>query len=325
MKTLINFILLNIFWIALLNHSAVNAQQMKAVNKHPAILVTGASSGIGRNIAEKLAANGYHVFAGARKAKDLAALNQLENITAVRLDVTLNDDIENAVYQVEQSDFKLFGIVNNAGVALFEPLIEVSEKDLEFQMNVNVYGPYRVTKAFAPLLIKNRGRVINISSVAGITTGSMFGPYSMSKFALEAYSESLASELNQFGVAVSLVEPGNYNSKVMDNLQKREAKLQQKAEGSLFKAHYQRMTKFMQADRSRYKQPDEVSEAVIKILSSSKPDLRYMVVPSKKEAIYPIKRSIAKLVELNHHQAYRFKREQLIEWLDEALTKKTTK
>ncbi|MGX5172666.1 SDR family oxidoreductase [Aliikangiella sp. IMCC44653] len=292
-----------------------------AATKDKAILVTGASSGIGRNITETLASQGYLVFAGARKDQDIVALNQIKNVTALKLDVTSQNDIDSAVAIVEQSGYGLYGLVNNAGVALFEPLIEVAEKDLAFQMDVNLYGPYRMTKAFAPLLIKTQGKVINISSVAGIATGSMFGPYSMSKFGLEAYSEALAPEMAKFNVSVSLIEPGNYNSKVMSNLKKRHAKIEQKAKGSLFKAEYKKISKFIQPDRSHHKAPDEVSSAVLLVLESEKPLLRYMVVPNKREAVYPIKKTIAKLVELNHSQAYRFEREQLIQWLDAELSK----
>ena len=95
---------------------------------------------------------------------------------------------------------------------LLAPLVEVSEEDLAFQMNVNVYGPYRVTKAFAPLIIESQGRIVNISSISGVLAGGLtgYGFYFMSKHAIEAYCDSLAREMERFGVKVSAIEPGNY-------------------------------------------------------------------------------------------------------------------
>ncbi len=318
-----------LFFILLMTAATENALASKqfpsSAQKNKAVLITGASSGIGRNMTETLASQGYLVYAGARKDKDMQSLNQIPNVIAVRLDVTVQSDIDKAVEMIEEAGLGLFGLVNNAGVALFEPLIEIEEKDLAFQMDVNVFGPYRVTKAFAPLIMESRGRIINIGSVAGLATGAMFGPYSMSKFSIEAFSEALASEMRKFEVGVSVIEPGNYNSKVMSNLEKRQAQIDEKSKHSLYQAEYQRMAKFTQPDRSRYKDPDDVSNAVTAILESAKPNLRYMVVPSEQEATYPIKKTISKLVELNYSQAFRFSRKQIIQWLDQELTSQTIK
>ena len=116
-----------------------------------AVLVTGASSGIGRTTAEYLAAHGFFVYAGARKQADLDALNELENVQAIRLDVNIQEEIDAAVETVRAEGRGLYAVINNAGVVILAPLVEVSEEDLAFQMNVNVFGPYRVTKAFAPI------------------------------------------------------------------------------------------------------------------------------------------------------------------------------
>ncbi|MDX2057145.1 MAG: SDR family NAD(P)-dependent oxidoreductase, partial [Gemmatimonadales bacterium] len=125
-----------------------------------AVLVTGASTGIGRKITELLAARGYFVYAGARKPEDLAALSRIPNVQGIRLDVTVPAEIAAAVETVEKAGRGLHGLVNNAGVAVIEPLIEIDEQDLAFQMDVNVMGPYRVTKAFSRLLIASKGRIV---------------------------------------------------------------------------------------------------------------------------------------------------------------------
>ena len=182
------------------------------------MLVTGASSGIGRKITERLAANGFFVYAGARAPKDLDDLNAIPNVQALRLDVTVPTDIAAAVTTVKNAGRGLYGVVNNAGVVVVAPLIEAEEKDLDFIFNVNIYGPYRITKAFAPLLLESKGRVVNISSLNGIVASPMIGAYSMSKHAIEAYGDGLAAELARFGVRVSLIEPGNYGTEIGRNL-----------------------------------------------------------------------------------------------------------
>ena len=141
-----------------------------------AVLVTGASSGIGLKITETLAAQGWFVYAGARKPEDMASLNTIRNVQAVRLDVTVTADIAAAVETVRAGGRGLYGVVNNAGIAVLAPLINVEENELQSIFDVNVFGPYRITKAFAPMLIESKGRVVTISSISGILSGPFFGP-----------------------------------------------------------------------------------------------------------------------------------------------------
>ena len=132
-----------------------------------AVLVTGASTGIGRDIAETLARDGYFVYAGARKQKDLDALNAIENIQAVRLDVTIQSEIDAAVETVRKGGKGLHGLINNAGIFVGGPLIEISMDDFHWLMDVNVYGVVRVTKAFAPMIIESKGRISTVGSISG--------------------------------------------------------------------------------------------------------------------------------------------------------------
>ena len=128
-------------------------------NAQKAILVTGASSGIGRKIAETLAANGYFVYARARKQADLDALNEIPNIQSVRLDVTKQDEIDAAVETVRAGSKGLYGLVNNAGIVVLGPITEIDEDELTWILDVNLIGVYRITKAFAPLIIESKGRI----------------------------------------------------------------------------------------------------------------------------------------------------------------------
>ena len=152
-----------------------------AANEQQAVLVTGASSGIGRKITEVLASKGYFVYAGARKEQDLAELNAIENVQSIRLDVTVQEDIDNAVDTVTQAGRGLHGLVNNAGVGVVGSATQMTEADLHFTMDVNVFGPYRITRAFAPLIIESKGRITTIGSISGILSSRRLAAYSMSK------------------------------------------------------------------------------------------------------------------------------------------------
>ena len=186
-----------------------------------AVLVTGASSGIGLKVTEYLSDAGYFVYAGARKDKDLERLDKMPNVQSVRLDVTIQADIDAAVATITEAGRGLYGLVNNAGVAIIGPMMEVSDDDFHFQMNVNLYGPFRVTKAFAPLIVAAQGRITTIGSISGILSSASLGAYSMSKHAMEAFTDALAAEMAPQGVVVNIVEPGNYKSRIAESAYRR--------------------------------------------------------------------------------------------------------
>jgi len=282
-----------------------------------AVLVTGASTGIGRKITEVLAARDVYVYAGARKEADLKELDAIDNVQSIRLDVTIQEDIDAAVETITNEGRGLYGLVNNAGVAILAPLIEVEESELDFIFDVNIYGPYRITKAFSPLLIESKGRITTISSISGILSGTFFGPYSMSKHAMEAYSDSLAREMAKLDVKVSVVEPGNYSSAIGTTLKKRMDAQGVDLEDSLYQEEMQAIVDRV-GDRSQHKEPDQVAEAVYHALFNPSPKMRYMVVPNQKEAEWTIRKAIQELVELNQDHAFSYDRDALIQMLDEA-------
>jgi NAD(P)-dependent dehydrogenase (short-subunit alcohol dehydrogenase family) len=306
--------------IAAARAEAQDAESGAAANvgQGRAVLVTGASSGIGRKTAEVLAANGFFVYAGARKPQDLEALNAIEGIQAVRLDVNVQEEIDAAVETVRAGGRGLYGLINNAGVVVLAPLIEVTEEDLEFQMNVNVFGPYRVTKAFAPLLIESQGRVATTGSISGIVTWGLGGPYTMSKHAVEAYTDVLAVEMAELGVQVAVVEPGNFKSRITENMIERMREKGYSTEGSMAKERLDRVLA-APSDRGQYKEPDEVADAYLHFLTSDSPKRRYMVVPNEQEAEFTIRAHIRRLVQLNEDQPYAFTRDELMEMIDEAM------
>jgi len=282
-----------------------------------AVLVTGASTGIGRKITELLASKGVFVYAGARKDSDIKELNAIDNVMAVRLDVTIQDEIDAAVETITKQGRGLYGLVNNAGVAILAPLIEVDEDELDFIFDVNIYGPYRITKAFSPMIIASKGRITTISSISGILSGTLFGPYSMSKHAMEAYSDSLSREMARFDVKVSVVEPGNYESEIGKTFKKRVQTKGMDFEGSLYQEEMQGMMD--RVGTTEQKDPREVAEAVYHALFDEDPKVRYMVVPNLRQAEITIGKAMEEMVQLNQDQNYTFDRETLIKMLDEAL------
>ena len=283
-----------------------------------AIVVTGASSGIGRKITERLAANGFFVYAGARAQKDLDELNAIKNVQAVRLDVTSASDIAAAVALVGKAGRGLYGVVNNAGVVVVAPMIEVEEKDLDFIFNVNMYGPYRITKAFAPMLLESKGRVVNISSLNGIVASPMIGAYSMSKHAVEAYGDALAGELGRFGVRVSLIEPGNYGTEIGRNLLARMDTAVVK--GSRFETQMRSTINSMRQFENN-PPPDDVADAVLDALSSDNPKMRYLVVPAANQGAIAIRKLMDEIVQLNSDHKFSYSRDTLVKMLDDALAR----
>jgi NAD(P)-dependent dehydrogenase (short-subunit alcohol dehydrogenase family) len=266
-----------------------------------AVLVTGASSGIGRKITERLAGAGYFVYATARKDADLEALGMIRNVQAVRLDVTSPQDIAAAVEVITKAGRGLHGLVNNAGIGTGGPVLESKPEEFELAMNVNALGPVRMTRAFGPLIIAAKGRIVNISSVSGILAGKNTSAYAMSKHAVEAFTDSLATEMQDVGVQVSAVEPGNYNSQIVHNAAVRLG-----------------ITSRLN-DRPSDVEPDAVAAAVEHALFAANPKRRYLVVPNQPQAERTIKKQIAQLVELNEGQTYTYDRAALIKMLDEAL------
>lgn len=176
------------------------------------VLITGASSGIGRETALLLDSEGFRVFAGVRREVDVGALRRAgsERVHPLLLDVTDASAIEGAAAEVRErvGPGGLNGLVNNAGFTIAGPLEFVDLEALRRQFEVNVFGVAAVTRAFLPLLARPGGRVVNVSSGAGKIVTPLIGPYCASKFALEAMSDALRIEVRNQGLHVAVVEPG---------------------------------------------------------------------------------------------------------------------
>ena len=283
-----------------------------------AVLVTGASSGIGLKITEYLSDRGFYVYAGARKAADLERLDAMENVSSVKLDVTKQAEIDAAVDFVTAENRGLFGIINNAGVGTFSRMSEAPDEDILWIHDVNVMGPHRVNRAFVPMLKESGGRTAIIGSISGYLTGAQSGAYSMSKFAVEAYTESLAADLADSGVVVGIVDPGGYQSKIREKATMYQLTGSENLEQSVSEEQSARI-KAAKEDNDKLKEPDEVAEAVVHFLSSDSPRLRYMVVPDKGAADYTVRTTLGRVVQLNANQPYELSRDELVALLDELL------
>jgi NAD(P)-dependent dehydrogenase (short-subunit alcohol dehydrogenase family) len=299
-----------------LSSPVLSAADEAAVQK--AVLITGATSGIGRNIAERLAKAGYFVYAGARKEADIAELDRIENIMAVRLDVTKQGEIDAAVKLIEKQGRGLWGIVNNAGINIKAPMIEAEESDLHFLFDVNIYGVFRVTKAFAPLVIESKGRIVNISSISGVLSGFGFGMYSMSKHAIESYSDTLSRELEDLGVFVSAIEPGNYRSEIGISRCKRLLADADSKPYRYFEDWRQELLKDCQewldeGAPNNSPEPDAVAAAVQHALFSDEPRYNYLVVPEQRQAGWTILKAMEELLMLNGGHAHSYSQEELVD------------
>jgi short-subunit dehydrogenase len=190
----------------------------------PSILITGATSGIGRATALYLSGRGFHIIASGRREAELQALvseaaTAGNRIDTVRLDVTNADSIAAAVATVDQltNGRGLDVLVNNAGFGIVGPLAETSETELRGQFETNVFGVMAVTRAFLPAMMKRRqGRIVNVTSLGGRLTFPFMGAYNSTKYALESLSDALRFELRPFGIDVAIIEPGVINTKFAD-------------------------------------------------------------------------------------------------------------
>mgnify|MGYP001604028451 FL=1 len=291
----------------------VFAQDQKSV------LVTGASTGIGRHLAESLAEAGHHVYAGARKDKDLAELEAIENVTAVRLDVTKQDQVDAAVAMIKEKGTGLYALVNNAGVGGGGPVLETPVEDQSFVYAVNVEGVYRTTKAFGPLVVESKGRIVTTGSIAGtLSAFPGFSAYAGSKHWIEAFTDTLATEMEPVGVTVSVVEPGNYKSNIRRSSVSRRLEKVKASGGEVSDELKQAYDATAERELS-YKEPVEVTEAFMHALFDDKPLRRYMVVPNAEEQGWTIGTKVNELVQLNTWGPYSDSRDELVKMLDEAL------
>lgn len=265
-------------------------------SSHRSALITGASSGIGLAIARFLAERDWQVFAGVRKQADADRLEALDpaNIHPLFLDVTQPEMIQAAVDQIRnRADHSgLDGLVNNAGIAVNGPMEFLSLQDLRDQFEVNFFGQIAVSQAALPLLRNNKGRIVNISSISGRVAMPFFGPYASSKFALEAFSDSLRLELRPWGIHVALVEPGAVETPIWDkSLQAADKRIERlpRAAHVLYGQDIRRIREKTAATGNHGVPAQQVAKAVFHALTARRPRIRYPVGRGIRAAIILIR------------------------------------
>ncbi|MBE8987842.1 SDR family oxidoreductase [Nostoc sp. LEGE 12450] len=253
-----------------------------------AVVITGASTGVGRATALLLDKQGYQVFAVVRQSKDgeLIKLNSSGNLTPIIFDVTKIEQIKSAAEIVASAvgEKGLLGLINNAGILVDGPLEYLSLDELRWQFEVNVIGQVAVTQTFLPMIRQAKGRIINIGSVSGKISSPFFSALCASKFALEALNDALRMELHPWGIEVILIEPGSIAStapdKVEVSLQKKLANMSPTAKamyGDIYKFSLEQLIKSNRMGML----PEEVASVIQKALETIKPKTRYFVSKEK--------------------------------------------
>jgi NAD(P)-dependent dehydrogenase (short-subunit alcohol dehydrogenase family) len=248
------------------------------------VLVTGSSTGIGQACALYLDMLGFGVFAGVRRDEDGAALRSKASswLTPIHLDITDPASIAGARQIIEQTagETGLAGLVNNAGVSIAGPLEFMPIAEFRRQLEINVVGQLAVTQAFLPLLRKARGRIVNMSSIAGRSAAPFNGPYAASKHALEAMSDALRMELVSWGIGVAVVEPGSIATPIWEKSGKTAGAIARQLPPQA-RELYGRMYDAMRTAAARIAQrgepPVEVAKVVAHALTAKKPKTRYLV------------------------------------------------
>lgn len=256
----------------------------EAGNTRGAVVITGASTGIGRTSALHLDALGFRVFAGVRKAADGEALRRdaSDRLTPLSIDVTDAASIEAAAKEVAGAlgGEGLAGLVNNAGIVVSGPLEFVPMDEWRQQMEVNFFGLVAVTQAFLPLVRKAKGRIVNVSSIGGKVSTPFLSPYAASKHAVEGLSDSLRRELRSLGIFVSLIEPGAVATPIWEKgnaaAKERRAQLSEEA-NALYGAAMGKLQEAVGKVEKGAIPPEEVAKAIAHALTADRPKTRYLV------------------------------------------------
>ena len=250
-------------------------------NKKVAV-VTGSSTGIGFETSLLLARNGFYTYATMRnldKSKAITSLKQKEKLSLeiLQLDVTADESVKEAINKITSEQERIDVLINNAGYALVGAFEELSIEEFKEQYETNVFGVIRVTQAVLPIMRNQRcGTIVNISSIAGKIGFPLTSAYVSSKFALEGLSESMAYEIEQFGIKVILIEPGVIKTNFDNNL-----KIGKRVHNNQNSSYAEMTQKRINGFKSRFENGSpsiDVAKVILKTITSENPTkLRYLV------------------------------------------------
>jgi NAD(P)-dependent dehydrogenase (short-subunit alcohol dehydrogenase family) len=275
------------------------------------VLITGASTGIGRATALQLDSAGWKVFAGVRREEDATALAKVasDRLLPMILDVTEAGQITAAARRIAaESEGGLDGLVNNAGAAFPSPLETMPIEDFRRQVEVNLTGHVAVTQAMLPAIRTARGRIVFISSIGGLIAFPMTGAYHAAKFGIEAVGDVFRRELRPWGITVSIVEPGSIDTPIWERGERTADELGGRSpqRQALYGRAVERYRKVVKDTAERGIPPQKVAKAIERALDSSRPRSRYLVgldakVQARLRAVLPtsvLDRIIARAMNL---------------------------
>jgi NAD(P)-dependent dehydrogenase (short-subunit alcohol dehydrogenase family) len=252
-----------------------------AASQKKVVLVTGASSGIGRACAELLAGRGYRVYGASRRPAGSPL------VESIAMDIRDEASVRDAVAAVLAREGRIDILVNSAGIAIAGAVEDTSIEEARHQFDVNFFGILRVCRAVLPGMRERRaGSIVNIGSIGGLIAIPYQGFYSASKFALEGLSESLRLEVRQFGVHVVLIEPGDHRTGLTEN---RRSTVESQSNPA-YRSRFPRALERMAADEQNGPEPEAVARLLLRIVKKARPRLRYATGPVPQRAAIWLKR-----------------------------------
>lgn len=246
------------------------------------VLVTGASTGIGAATVQALADEGFHVLAGVRSLADGVSVKGLrDDIEPILLDITDPAHVDAFVERIDREPGGLTALVNNAGILSVGPIELIPQERWETVVDVNILGTVRITRAALPALLRARGRVINVSSPSGMIALPMFGPYAVSKFALEGFNDTLRLEVEPHGVRVVCVTPGLISTPIFDKGVAEGQHIMDRHPSAELHARYGPMAssaiKAGTETKTGGRSPEEAAAVIVHAITARRPKQRYLM------------------------------------------------
>ena len=260
------------------------------MNNHRAVLVTGASSGIGKCCAEYLAQQGCRVYGTSRRIESTNSERQPPNTNLfqmIQMDVTDEASVKNGIASIIARESRIDVVVNNAGFAIIGSLEDTTIEEAKSQLETNFFGSLRVCHAVLPVMRRQRsGYIVSVSSIGGIIGLPFQSAYSASKFALEGAMEALRIELRPFGIHVVLIEPGDFKTEITTQRQKAE-----KSTGSsAYYSTFQKVLRIVESGERKAPTPEPIAILLNKIIHMNSPRLRYTAGTFSQRIAVPLKK-----------------------------------
>ncbi len=253
------------------------------------VLITGASSGIGRACAEYLYETGYTVYGTSRSGADpsTADFDDFDTFPLLKADVNIQSCVQELIHTILSRESRIDVLLNNAGISSVGAMEDFSMDEIRNQLETNFFGAVRMIQSVLPGMRERRtGLIINMSSIGGFMGLPFQAFYSASKFALEGVSESLRMELHEFGIKVVIIQPGNYNTPITENRRL----INKSTDNSDYTQTFKRAYKVIKDEEKKGHNPLEIGQLVSKIIRNPTPKLRYMVGPLSEKMVKPYKK-----------------------------------